>query len=44
MVLSEARFDHGLKTEGRVEKYCFAAAAGLEYTAALVIDLAGDDR
>ena len=41
-VLSEARFGHGLKTEGRVERYCFAAAAGLEYKSAFVIDLAGD--
>ena len=42
-VPSEVRFDHGLKAEGRVERYCFAAAAGVTHTAALVIDLAGDE-
>ena len=42
-VPSEVRFDHGLEAEGRVERYCFAAAAGGWHTAALVIDLAGDD-
>ena len=31
-----------LEAGGRVQKYCFAAAAGFNYTAALVIDLAGD--
>ena len=42
-VPSEVRFDHGLKAEGRVERYCFAVAAGSSHTAALVIDLAGDE-
>ena len=42
-VPSEVRFDHGLKAEGRVERYCFAAAAGGGGTAALVLDLAGDE-
>ena len=40
---SEVRFDHGLKAEGKVERYCFAAAAGGWHTGALVIDLAGDE-
>jgi len=40
---SEVRFDHGLKAEGRVERYCFAAAASGWHTGALVIDLAGDE-
>jgi len=42
-VPSEVRFDHGLKAEGRAERYCFAAAAGGWHTGALVIDLAGDE-
>ena len=42
-VLSEVRFDHGLKAKGEVERYCFAATAGGIHTAALVIDLAGDE-
>jgi hypothetical protein len=37
------RFDHGLKAEGRVERYCFAVAACGSHTAALVVDLAGDE-
>lgn len=40
---SEVRFDHGLKAEGRVERYCFAAAASGWHTGALVIDLSGDE-
>ena len=42
-VPSEVRFDHGLKAEGRVKKYCFAVAAGFRHTVALVIDLAEDE-
>ena len=42
-VPSEVRFDHGLKAEGKVERYCFAAAASGWHTGALVIDLAGDE-
>jgi len=42
-VPSEVRFDHGLKAEGRVERYCLAVAAGFMHTVALVIDLAGDE-
>ena len=42
-VPSEVRFDHGLKAEGRVERYCFAAASGFMHTTALVIDFAGDE-
>ena len=41
-VPAEVRFDHGLVAEGRVERYCFAAAAGAWSTAALIIDLAGN--
>ena len=41
-VPTEVRFDHGLGAEGRVRRYCFAAAAGGNNTAALVIDLAED--
>ena len=37
-VPSEVRFDHGLTAEGRVKRYCFAAAAGENCTAALVED------
>jgi len=42
-VPSEVRFDHGLKAEGRVERYCFAVAAGAWHTAALVVDFVGDE-
>ena len=42
-VPTEVRFDHGLAAKGRVERYCFAAAACRWSTAALVIDLAGDE-
>ena len=42
-VPSEVRFDHGLKAEGRVKRYCFAVAAGFAHTAALVADVAGDE-
>ena len=42
-VPSEVRFDHGLVAKGRVERYCFAAAASGHHTAALVFDLAGDE-
>jgi len=42
-VPSEVRFDHELKAKRRVERYCFAAAAGGWHTGALVIDLAGDE-
>ena len=45
MVPTEMRFDHHaqFKGEGRVEKYCFAVAANANHTAALVVDLAGDE-
>ena len=39
----EVRFNHGLTVEGRVKKYCFAAAMGGDSTAALVVDLAEDE-
>jgi len=42
-VPSEVRLEHGLKAEGIVERYYFAAAVGGNYTAALVVDLAGDE-
>jgi len=42
-VPSEVRFDHGLKVEGKAERYCFAASASGWHTGALVIDLAGDE-
>ena len=42
-VPTEVRFDHGLGAEGRVKRYCFAAAAGGDCTAALVVDLAEDE-
>jgi len=42
-VPSEVGFDHGLKVKGRVERYCLAAAAGFMHTAALVVNLAGDE-
>jgi len=41
-VPSEVRFDHRLRAEGRVERYCFAAVAVGFHTAALVLDSAGD--
>jgi len=40
---TEVRFDHGLASKGRVERYCVAAAAGGWNVAALVINLAGDE-
>jgi len=42
-VPTEVRFDHGLAAKGRVERYCFAAAAGTWSTVALIIDLVGDE-
>jgi len=42
-VPSEVRFDHGLRTKGRADRYCFAVAAGEWHTAALVVDLTGDE-
>jgi SCF-associated factor 1 len=42
-VPSEVRFDHELKAEGKVERYCFAVAACGYHTAALVVDLTGDE-
>ena len=42
-VPTEVRFDHGPEAKGRVRRYCFAAAAGIRSTAALVIDLAEDE-
>ena len=42
-VPTEVRFDHGLKIERKVERYCFAVAMSECHTAALVVDLAGDD-
>ena len=42
-VPSEVRFDHRLRTKRRVERYCFAVAAGEWHTGALVVDLAGDE-
>ena len=39
----EVRFDHRLRANGRVERYCFAVAKGRWHTAALVFDLAGDE-
>ena len=42
-VPSEVRFDYGLRAEGRVRRYCFAATACASHTAALVFDLAGDE-
>ena len=44
-VPTEVRFDHHeqLKGEGRVERYCFAVTAFSNHTAALVVDLAGDE-
>ena len=41
-VPTEARFDHGLKA-GEVKRYCVAAAAGGDSTAALVVDLTEDE-
>ena len=42
-VPSEVRFDHGLRTEERVERYCFAVAAGEWHAGALVVDFARDE-
>ena len=42
-VPTEVRFNHRLTTKGRGKRYCFAAAAGLYRTAALIIDLAEDE-
>ena len=42
-VPTEVRFDHGLRSEGKVERYCFAMAAGGLHMGALVIDLGGDE-
>ena len=44
-VPTEVRFDYHerLKGEGRVERYCFAVAACSSHTAALVVDLVGDE-
>ena len=44
-VPTEVRFDHHeqSKAEGRVKRYCFAVAASANHTAALIIDLAGDE-
>ena len=45
MVPTEVRFNHDeqLKGEGRIERYCFAVTAFSNHTAALVVDLEGDD-
>ena len=42
---TEVRFDHHerSKGEGRVKRFCFAVAAFANHTAALVVDLAGDE-
>ena len=40
-VPSKVRFDHGLRAEGRVKRYCFAVAAGQFHKVALVVDLTG---
>ena len=37
------RFDHHERPEGGVKQYCFAVAAYAKHTAALVVDLAGDE-
>ena len=42
-VPTEVKFDHGLEAEGRVKRYCLAAAAGGYSTAALVVDLVEDE-
>ena len=44
-VPTEVRFDHHeqLKGEGRVERYCFAVTSFSSHTAALVVDLGGDE-
>ena len=42
-VPSEVRFDHGLKTKGRVKRYCFAATIACYRAAALVIDSVEDE-
>ena len=45
IVPTEVRFDHHerLKGEGTVKRFCFAVAACANHTAALVVDLAGDE-
>lgn len=40
---TEVRFDHGLRTKGRVERYCLAVAAGEWDMGALVVDLTEDE-
>jgi len=40
-VPTEVRFDHGLRAETRVERYCMAVAMGMWHTVALVVDLGG---
>ena len=42
-VPTEVKFDHGPEAEGRVKRYCLAAAAGGYSTAALVVDLVEDE-
>jgi len=42
-VPTEVRFDHRLRTNKTVERYCFAVAKGIFHTAALVFDPAGDE-
>ena len=44
-VPTEVRFDHHdrLMGEGRAKRYCFAVAACANHTAALTVDLAGDE-
>ena len=42
-VPTEVRFDHGLKAEGRVKRYCLAAGGGGNSTAALVVALPEDE-
>ena len=42
-VPTEVRFDRGLEAEGRIKRYCLAAAAGADSTAALVVDLVEDE-
>ena len=42
-VPTEVRFDHGLEADGRVKRYCLAAAAYRRSTAAFVVGLVGDE-
>ena len=42
-VPTEVRFDHGLEADGRVKRYCLAAAACRRSTAAFVVGLVGDE-